>query len=55
MTPRLKRALIFGFGLLLGFGVYDWFMYEEFKPVKLSVGALAGGAVYYLILKLQKR
>ena len=55
MVSRNRRALYFCVGLIVGFGIIDWVLHQEFNIVKLLVSGVVGGAVYWLILKMQGR
>lgn len=55
MTGRDKRALQFAVGLMVGFGIYDWFSHGSINIVRLIFAAIVGGGLYWLILKMQGR
>ena len=55
MDARTQRAIKFGVGLMIGFALFDWFFSQSFEIVKLVFGGIAGGIVYWFILKAQGR
>ncbi len=55
MTARSQRALIFGIALAIGMAAIDWASGQSINVLKILVGGLVGGCVYWWILKWQGR
>jgi|GEM_PF-4936577 len=52
---RIKRGIVFGIALAVGFTLYDWVALQELNISRTIISGIAGGAVYALMLKIQGR